>query len=134
MSKIDDILKEKQTAEPLEPDSKFYSTVSADGHDENFLELRFSNGLQTGFSYSDLIWYSHDPEQGTIDMEFGGFLVTITGRGLGNHLLHSIKTRTLAWLKEADSDFEDNEKTETYISEISITPPEGFGEESEEGE
>ena len=67
-----------------------------------------------------------------LDLEFGGFLVSVKGRGLGDKLFQQIKAKRVAWIKEAESDFQDNEANEVYIEEVTITPPEGFGEDEEE--
>ena len=131
---IDKILEQRQLKggdAEQEEENPFFSALLGEGMQENFLELRFRNGLKTCFSYSDLVWFNHDPDSGFLDMEFGSFLVTLKGRGLGERLFHAIKSKRAAWVREADSDFQDNEKNEIYISEIAITPPEGFGEEEE---
>lgn len=133
-SKIEEILAERQgkNAEPAEDTGKFYSVLSAEGLQENFLELRFHDGLKTCFAYADLSWFNYDPEAGTLDLEFGGFLVMISGRGLGERFFHSLKAKRVAWVKEADSDFQDNDANELYIKEILVIPPEGFTGEEEE--
>ncbi|MBL9177218.1 MAG: hypothetical protein JNM65_04080 [Verrucomicrobiaceae bacterium] len=130
--KIDEILKARQAAEkPLpqtEGSDKFFSILVGEGIQEHFLELQFQNGLQTCFSYSDLLWFNHDPESGCIDMEFGGFLVTVKGRGL-RPLFNGIKGKRVAWVKEADSELQDHQENESFVESISITPPKGFSEE-----
>ncbi len=129
---IDDILKKRQAAQPVaeteEDGDKLYSVLIGEANQENFLELRFQNGLQTCFSYSDLLWFNHDPEAGCIDLECGGFLITVKGRGL-RPIFNGIKNKRVAWIKEADSDLQDHDGLKTYIKEISITPPKGFTEE-----
>ena len=133
--RIDEILKQRQqpAAEPETKGDKFYSVLLADGLQENFLELQFRNGLQTCFSYSDLLWFSHDPEAGCIDLEFGGFLITIKGRGLRT-LFAGVKNKRVAWVKEADSELQDHEENESFVEGITITPPSDFsgGENSEQ--
>lgn len=96
---------------------------------ENFLELQFRNGLQTCFSYTDLLWFNHDPESGCIDLEFGGFLITIKGRGLRT-IFNGVKGKRVAWVKEADSNLQDHKDNDCFVEEISITPPKGFTEEA----
>jgi len=132
---IDDILAERRgTSEEehsVDPD-KFYSVISADGYQENYLEIRFRDGLRTCFAYADLNWFNHDPDEGTLDLDFNGFLISLIGRGFGEKLFHSIKSKRAAWVKEADSDFQDNPANEVYIEKILITPPDGFAAESEE--
>lgn len=130
--KIDEILKQRQAASTpseLTPDGdKFFSILIGEGMQEHFLELQFQNGLQTCFSYSDLLWFNHDPEVGCIDLEFGGFLVTIKGRGL-RPIFSGIKAKRVAWVKEADSAMQDHKDNDTFVEDISITPPKGFTEE-----
>lgn len=128
---IDKILESRKSG-GTEREGKFYSALSGEASQENYLEIRFRDGLKTCFSYSDLVWFNFDPESGILDLEFGGFLVSVKGRGLGDKLFHQIKSKRVAWIKEAESDFQDNDKIETYIEEITITPPEGFGDDEEE--
>ncbi|MAS94913.1 MAG: hypothetical protein CMO55_17085 [Verrucomicrobiales bacterium] len=132
---IEDILADRRNKSAPEDETdpnKFYSVLSAEGYQENFLEIRFRDGLRTCFAYPDLNWFNHDPDEGTLDLEFGGFLVTLVGRGLGDRLFHAIKSKRAAWVKEADSDFQDNSDNEVYIEKILISPPQGFGESEEE--
>ena len=132
---IDRILKDRKSGAgeaPAEAANKFYSVLNADGLVENFLELQFRNGVRTGFSYSDLQWFSWDPEAGCIDLEFGGFLITIKGRGLYPDLFQAIKNRRVAWVREADSEMQDHDGNESFIEEITILPPKEFGEGAEE--
>ncbi|SKB01875.1 hypothetical protein SAMN02745166_03491 [Prosthecobacter debontii] len=132
-TKIDEILNQRRTQEkPEEPTGeKFFSALLGEGMYENFLELQFRNGLQTCFSYSDLTWFSHDPESGCLDLEFGGFLITVKGRGL-QPLFNSIKSKRVAWVKEANHDLQDHAGNECFIEEIMIQPPQGFtGEPTE---
>jgi len=132
---VDEIIAERQksTASSTEASDKFYSILSAEGYQENYLEIRFQDGLKTCFAYNDLTWFNYDPDEGTLDLEFSGFLVSIIGRGLGEKLFHSIKGKRAAWIKEADSDFQDNPDNEIYIDQILISPPEGFGGSEDEG-
>lgn len=124
---IDQILASRRQPEtPANDDdaNKFYSILVSDGSTpEHFLELQLRNGLRTCFAYGDLSWFNLDPEAGYIDMEFGGFLVTIKGRGMGTKLFTGLRTKRVAWIKEADSEFQDRKELETYIEEITITPP-----------
>ena len=132
--KIDEILKQRQAAEKpaeLKPDAdKFYSILIGEGLQDNFLELQFRNGLQTCFNYTDLLWFNHDPESGCIDLEIGGFLITIKGRGL-RPLFQAIKNKRVGWVKEADSGLQDHKDNDCFIEEISIVPPKGFAEETQ---
>ena len=110
-----------------EDQRKFYSTLSSESYEENFLEIRFKNGLKTCFAYSDLNWFHYDVDDGVVDLEFGGFQVSIEGRGLGDKFFQAIKSKRMAWVKEADSDFQDNSDCEIYIKTILVGVPEGFG-------
>jgi hypothetical protein len=135
--KIDEILQQRQAKEAqasasvsdeTEASSKFYSVMIGEGMQENFLELRFSNGLCTCFSNTDLMWFNHDPESSCLDLAFGGFLITIKGRGL-LPLFRAIKQKRVAWVQEADSDMEDHPDNECFIEEIGVTPPKDFIDE-----
>ena len=130
--RIDEIIQQRQKAEkqaeaPAEGD-KFYSVFVGDAIQEHFMEFQFANGLQTCFSYTDLMWFNHDPEAGCIDLAFGDFLVTIKGRGL-KPIFESVKQKRVGWVKEADAQLQDHKGNETFIQEISITPPKNFTEE-----
>lgn len=132
MNRIDEILQQRQKAEkpaaPAEEGDKFYSVLVGDAIHEHFLELRFSNGLQTCFSYNDLMWFNHDPEAGCIDLAFGEFLVTIKGRGLAPLFL-GIKQKRLGWVKEADAELQDHEGNTVFVEALTITPPKELGQE-----
>lgn len=132
--RIDEILNQRRKVEkPVETappeEDKFFSILVGEGTQEHFLELQHANGLQTCFSYDDLSWFVHDPEVGAIDLAFGGFAITIKGRGL-QRLFLGIKQKRVAWVKEADQDLQDHSGNPTFVSEISIAPPEGFGVEA----
>jgi len=136
-SKIDEILKEREgkskasvhRLSEAKGEDKFFSIIAGEGMEENFLELRFKSGMSTCFSYSDLMWFNHDPEAGCLDLEFGGFLVTVEGRGLCPELFNGIKQKRVAWVKEADSDMQDHEGNTTYVASILLTPPKSESEE-----
>lgn len=102
---------------------KFYSVLGGEGLQEHFLELRFRIGLRSCFSYTDLVWFNYDPEAGCIDLEFGGFLITIKGRGLGDALFNGFKQKRVAWIKEADVEMQDHPGNVTFIEEITLIPP-----------
>jgi hypothetical protein len=124
---IDKVLEARRAAVTLATTAaegdKFYSILVGEGLQEHFLELQFRIGLKTCFSYTDLQWFNYDPDAGCIDLEFGGFLVTLKGRGLGDRLFHGLKQKRVAWVKEADTDMQDHKGNETFIEEIGITPP-----------
>lgn len=119
------------TPAAAEEGDKFYSALGGEGLYENFLELRFRIGLKTCFSYTDLMWFNFDPEAGCIDLEFGGYLVTLKGRGLGDALFNSIKQKRVAWIKEADVEMQDHPGNATFIEGITITPPATDAKEEE---
>lgn len=134
MNRIDEILQERRKSEaPAQPEAegdKFYSVLIGDAIQEHFMELRFSNGLQTCFSYLDLAWFNHDPESGCIDLSFGGFLVTLKGRGLAP-LFQAVKQKRVNWVKEADTELQDHEANASFIESITITPPKEFADQEE---
>ncbi len=123
---IDRILESRKKTEPVASEAegeKFFSILVGEAMEEHFLELQFRIGMQTCFSYTDLLWFNHDPEAGCIDCEFGGYMVTIKGRGLYPKLFHGIKQKRVAWVREADLEMEDHPGNDVYIEEILITPP-----------
>jgi hypothetical protein len=129
---IDKLLASRRSAEqPAREQDKFYSVISGDGLEEKFIELQYRIGIRTCFAYGDLSWFNYDPEAGCIDLEFGGYLVTVKGRNLYPALFHAIKGKRVAWIKEADTELQDHEGNELYIAEITVTPPEGFAGEEE---
>ncbi len=109
---------------------KFSLILVGDRMEEHFLELRFRTGLRTAFAYSDLIFFNYDPESGTLDLDFGGYLITVKGRGLGERVFDGVKQKKVVWLKEADSEMQDHHGNDTFISAILITPP-GFENQGE---
>jgi hypothetical protein len=116
-----------ERAEAEGGETKFYSILQGDLH-EHFLEIQFRQGLRTCFSYTDLLWFNYDPEGGCLDLEFGGYLVTIKGRGLAPTLFTGLKQKRVSWIREAATDAEDHPKNEIFIDAITITPPGGTGE------
>ena len=133
---IDAILEQRRQAEtPAEEADvsadKFYSILIGEGMQEHFLEMQFNSGLRTCFPYTDLQWFNYDPEAGCIDLEFGGFLITIKGRGWGGKVFQGLRQKRLAWVKEMDSEMQDHAENEVFIEQITITPPKDFtGEET----
>ena len=119
------------TPPAAEENGKFYSALLGEGLHEHFLELRFRIGLRSCFSYADLSWFNYDPEAGCIDLEFGGFLVTLKGRGLGDALFNYLKQKRVAGVKEADVEMEDHPGNPTFIEEITISPPASNAKEEE---
>lgn len=109
-------------------EDKFSLILAGDRMEEHFLELRFRNGLKVCFGYSDLIFITYDPNPGSLDLDFGGYLVTVTGRNLGGRVFDGIKHKRLVWLKEADSEMQDHKENELFIAGITITPPGGADE------
>ena len=98
------------------------------------LELRMRTGNLVCFSYSDLLWFNYDPQAGCIDLEIGGFLINIKGRGLVPKLWNGIKNKRVAWIREADTEMQDHKGNDSFIQEILITPPSAGGEGSAEAE
>jgi hypothetical protein len=134
-AKINEILESRRKAAPASAENagKFYSILNGEGLAGNFLEFQFRNGMRTAFNYNDLQWYSWDPESGSLDLEFGGIMVTIKGRGLYEELFRAIKERKAAWIKEADSpEMQDHDGNSAFIEEITILPPDNFAGESQE--
>ena len=133
---IEKVLEQRrQAAAPATPEpeeNKFFSLLGGDGINEHFLELQLRDGEKTCFAYGDLIWFSHHPESGYLDLDFGGFTVSIKGRGLGAKLFQGIKQKRVAWIKESDSDMQDNDKNEVFIESISIVPPQSETEPASE--
>jgi hypothetical protein len=135
---IDKIIAARKPAEvPAEAqptEEQFFSLLGGEGLQEHFLEVRLKNGLRTCFSYADLLWFNFDPEAGCLDLEFGGFLVTIKGRGLAPRLFNGFKGKRISWVQEASSEMQDHKENETYIEEITVTPPKDFAANEAEGE
>ena len=132
-SKIDEILNSKKVAaeEDAVQEDKFFSVLLGEGLQENFLEVRFRDGTKTAFPYRTLSWFNLSPEEG-IDLDFDGYMIAIKGRGLEPKLWNAIKYMRLAWVAEATVELQDHKGNETFISNITITPPEGFDEAPEE--
>lgn len=132
---ISKILDSRKPAEAANDSSdKFFSILLGEGLQENFLEFQFQDGMRTCFSYSDLLWFNYYPDAGCIDLEFGGFLVKVIGRGLSPKLFNGIKNKRVAWVRESDSEFQDNKENETYIEKITITLPKGFDDKESDME
>ncbi len=116
-------------AGPAAEGNEFFGILVGEGEQEHFLELRFNIGLKTCFSYTDLQFFNYDPEEGTLILEFGVYLVTLKGRGLGERLFNGIRRKRIAWVKEADTKMQDHKGNETFIEEILLTPPKEEGAE-----
>lgn len=120
---IDKVLAaKKEAAQPAaqaEGDN-FYSVLRGEGLHENYLELKMRDGLRICLSYTDLMWFSYDPEGPKVDLEFGGIFVTIKGRGLGEALFNGIKQKRVAWIKEADTEMQDHPGNAIFIEEITF--------------
>ena len=133
---IDKVLASKQPAPvtaAADEGEKFYSVLVGEGVEEHFLEVRFRNGMRTAFAYDDLGWFNYDPEAGYMDLDFGGFLVTIKGRGLGDSFFNHLRQKRVASVKEADVEMQDHPGNKMFIEEITLTPP-GTGSEQESKE
>ena len=110
-------------------EDKFSLILAGDRMEEHFLELRFRTGLKVCFGYGDLIFITYDPDAGSLDLDFGGYLVTVTGRNLGGRVFDGIRHKRVVWLKESDSEMQDHKENELFISGITITPPGNANEE-----
>ena len=130
---IDEIIRSRQASAEQQDagGDKFFSVLLGEGLYENFLELQFRDGSRTCFSYTDLIWFNYSPEDG-IDLDFGGYLISIKGRGLEPKLWNGLKSKRVAWVREADVELQDHGGNESFISEIMITPPKGFAGDEDE--
>ena len=120
---IDKVLAaKKEAAQPAAQaeGDKFYSVLGGEGLHENYLELKMRDGLRICLSYTDLMWFSYDPEGPKIDLEFGGIFVTVKGRGLGDALFNGIKQKRVAWIKEADTEMQDHPGNAIFIEEITF--------------
>ena len=65
-------------------------------------------------------WFSFDPGDGIVDLEFGEFLITIEGTGL-LAVFEAVKARRLAWVRELGNEIKGDEKV--IVSVIRINPP-----------
>lgn len=140
-SNIDELMQKRRAQEqaaaavsqPLESEEsagdKFFSILVGEGTEEKYLELQSKEGLHTCFSYANLLWFAYDPEDGIL-LEFNGYSVHIQGRGLYPKLMNGLKQKRVAWIKEADSEMQDHKGNETFVSGISITPPESWSSEN----
>ena len=120
---IDKVLGKKREAAEASAEGdgdKFYSVLQGEGLQEHYLELKLRDGLRICLSYTDLMWFSYDPDGPKIDLEFGGIFATIKGRGLGEALFHGIKQKRVAWIKEADTEMQDHPGNKVFIEEITF--------------
>ena len=128
-SKVEELLASRRSTSGIAPAApateadKFSLILIGEKMEENFLELKFRSGLRTAFPYSDILFMNYDPDSGSLDVDFGGFLVTVKGRGLGERVFDGIKQRRVVWLKEADSAMQDHAANDLFIGEILVTPP-----------
>jgi len=124
-SSIDEILASRRKVEEPEATEgdKFFLLLSGDKLAADFLEVQFSDGMRTCFSYQDLIFFNYDPAEGCIDLEFGGYMVVIMGRGLAPRLFEGIKAKRIEWIREADQKMQDHNGNETFIEKIRIILP-----------
>lgn len=99
---------------------KFYSILQGEGNQEHYLELKLRDGLRICLSYTDLMWFSYDPEGPKIDLEFGGIFVTIKGHGIGETLFNGIKQKRVNWIKEADTAMQNHSGNKVFIEEITF--------------
>ncbi len=119
-----EVAHQQATEQPRQEDCNFFSILLGDGVAEDFLEFKMKNGTRVCFSYSSLLWFNFNPDAGCIDLQFDSVLVTIMGKGLDRKLWQGIKRKKVVWVREADSEGEDTDENEVYISEILVTPSE----------
>jgi hypothetical protein len=120
---IDKVLAERKTAAQPATEAegdKFFSILVGDGEAEHYLELKMRDGLRICLSYTDLSWFSYDPQGPKIDLEFGGIFVTIKGNGLGEALFNGIKQKRVGWVKEADTEMQNHPGNKIFIEEITF--------------
>jgi hypothetical protein len=111
-------------------ETKFWLIAAGNNLYENYLELKLRSGFQTCFPYKDISWMNYDPE-GAVDIELNGFHISIKGRGL-KPLLEALKAHTVVWIKEADSEMQDNKSNSAYVASIIAGPTEMFEEKAED--
>lgn len=110
-----------------------FQLIRGDASQEGFLELRFRSGIQAAFAYHSLFWINLDNANGVIDMDFQGITISIEGRGL-KQIFEFLKLKKISWIRESDTEMEDNKSAEIFISRLTITPPAEFGADGEEEE
>lgn len=130
-AKLEEILARKKPTTEEDDPRKCFSLPSVGNVQENYLELRFRNGLCTCFNFNSLSWFNYDPEPGIIDMEFDGFLVSVKGRGLYPVLFTALKNRQVAWIKECDSKFQDSDEYDHYVASIDVVAPPDFDKKTD---
>ena len=128
---IDSIL-DAHRKNPDESPAGFYQLIRVDGS-EHFLEIRFRDGIKTAFAYDKLSWFNYSPETSALDLNFMGTTVSVEGRGLDD-LFQALKGKRVSWVKEADTELQDNDANSCFIKEIWITPPDDSDGEEEEAQ
>ena len=123
---IHNLIEEREKREKSGAMEEYYSTTGANGFERKYLDLRFRTGQRTAFNYDNLSWINFDPTDSCLDLDFGDYHLTICGRGLNKELYNDLLERRVTWLREADTDLEDNETPSVFISDLLITPPEGL--------
>lgn len=122
---IESILKSRQSTE----EDFFYKVARIDGV-EHYLEFRFRNGVRTAFALGDLVWINFDPDDG-VSMSFGTAIVEVKGRGLYPTLFDALKQKKVLWVREADTEMEDNASHALFIGDLFVIPADEFGKETE---
>lgn len=112
--------------------SEFFLVLRGEGVSEGFLEFRFRNGAQLCLPYDSILWFNYSPDLARIEMDFGGYVVSINGRGLVPKLYDSIKARRVAWIREADTEMQDSKDFDCYIESIILDLAEDLEEGSDE--
>lgn len=101
--------------------NKFYQMMRGENL-EHFLELRFRNGVRSAFAYDKISWFNYSPGGTMLDVNFMGTMISIEGRGLDDFFT-ALKAKKISWVKEAETEWQDNETNTVFIKEITILPP-----------
>ncbi len=107
--------------------TRFYQMMRGENL-EHYIEFRFRDGIRTAFSYDKLSWFNFSPEHGMLDLNFMGTMVSIEGRGL-DEFFQALKAKKISWVKEAETEWQDNNANTVFIKEITILPPKDDFEE-----
>lgn len=100
---------------------KFYQMMRGENL-EHYVEFRFRDGIRTAFAYDKLSWFNFSPEGSMLDLNFMGTMVSIEGRGLDDFFT-ALKARKISWVKEAETEWQDNNANTIFVKEITILPP-----------
>lgn len=112
--------RENAAGETIE--GKFYGSLVGNNLEPKYFEARFKDGTLFSLKYEELNWFFYYPSQNCIELNFGstGIGLRIIGRGLNEGLYAAIQQRRVLWIREADTEWEDNKENETFIQEIQV--------------